>query len=128
MKKSDIRYVFIAGGVGITPFRSIVKEHILQKKTLPAVLFYCVASEEDLLFTDVFEEAKRFGLVYLPIIRNKKETFTKELLTKILTNHRAPHYYISGSSLFISNIQEVLLKAAIEEERIKTDIFSGYTT
>lgn len=57
------KLAFIAGGIGITPFRSIVKHLLDTNQSRDIVLLYGAKSEEDLVFRDIFEEAQeRFGM------------------------------------------------------------------
>ena len=55
--------VFIAGGVGITPFRSMIKYLIDTRQRRSIVLFYANRSIKDIIYKDVFDKAeKQLGL------------------------------------------------------------------
>ncbi len=51
--------VLIAGGIGITPFRSMVKYLIDTNQHRRLVLFYAVKSVEDIVYKDIFDKAER---------------------------------------------------------------------
>ena len=73
--------VWVAGGVGITPF--------LSNSTLlpadannPPVLFYCVRSREDAMGIELLEQANREGRIDLQIIASAEgQRFTKSTLS-----------------------------------------------
>ncbi len=59
----SIPLTFIAGGIGITPFRSMVKYLIDTGEKRDIVLFYSNYAEDEIVFRDVFEQATQiFGL------------------------------------------------------------------
>lgn len=128
-------YVFLAGGIGITPFRSIINHHLTIKKTLSATLFHFAVSQEELLFREMFEMAvAQIGITFLPVLYDKSDTawpgltgrFSEKMLTAHIADVQKPTYFISGSDSFINSVQTILQSMDISEERIKTDIFSGY--
>lgn len=117
-------YVFIAGGMGITPFRSIIASALKKNKELLVILIHCVSEKEALLFEELFWEADRkIGLVYVPLVGTR---LSKKILDKHIPHLKDHIYYLSGSEKFIGAVREILRKAEIDEEQMKTDIFSGY--
>ncbi|MGI8419994.1 MAG: FAD-dependent oxidoreductase [Candidatus Levyibacteriota bacterium] len=119
-----IEYVFLASGVGVTPFRSIIKHHLEHKKKLNATLFHFSGSQEELLFREIFENAvTQIGITFVPVLKGR---FSREMLKEYIVAIHKPTYYISGSETFINTVREELLSLTISEEQIKTDIFSGY--
>lgn len=117
-------YVFIAGGMGITPFRSIIASSIKTNTQLQLMLMHFVTKTEDLLFSELFEEAEeKIGIVYYPFVSIR---FSERLLRNTISTVTDHSYYLSGSEQFINAVREVLQNAGISDEQIKTDIFSGY--
>ncbi|MDP3758689.1 MAG: FAD-binding oxidoreductase, partial [Candidatus Daviesbacteria bacterium] len=51
------KLVFIAGGIGVTPFRSIIKNMIDKNEKRDIVLFYSVKNLADVVYMDIFKEA-----------------------------------------------------------------------
>ncbi|MGH7204145.1 MAG: FAD-dependent oxidoreductase [Candidatus Levyibacteriota bacterium] len=129
------QYVFLASGIGVTPFRSIIKHHLEHKKKLNATLFYFSGLQEELLFRDIFKNAvTQIGMTFIPVLSGTHDTtwtgltgrFSEEMLKEYIVDLHKPTYYISGSETFINTVREELLSLTISEEQIKTDIFSGY--
>lgn len=119
-----MKYVFIAGGIGITPFRSMIRELILQKQQEAIVLFYSTAAPEDVLFQEVLSQAEE--MIGLQVIYLHKERVTALLLQKILQDISEPIYYLSGPQAMVLAYQEMLLSLKIPGDHIKTDLFTGY--
>jgi ferredoxin-NADP reductase len=53
---------FIAGGVGIAPFRSMIQYIIDKKLSVDIILLYTNRNEQDILFSDIFKKAEKNGV------------------------------------------------------------------
>ncbi len=106
--------VMIAGGVGVTPFRSQLRDFV--KKDLPlAPTLIHVASGEYLYR----EEFSKMPIKYIPIRR-------EELSARILEctrQHPLALYYIAGSPGFVHTVLAMLSKCGIR--RVEGDEFKG---
>jgi hypothetical protein len=68
-KNPKQKLVFMAGGIGITPFRSIVKYLIDKNERRDVVLFYSNKIKEEIVYKDVFDKAREaIGLRVVDII------------------------------------------------------------
>jgi len=119
------KYVFIAGGIGITPFRSILSDLENKDKVCDIVLFYG-SRDENIIFKSRFEEiAQRYPSLKIHYVispdRIDLETLKEkvpDLLDRIC--------YISGPMIMIKTLEESLLEIGVSSRMIKTDYFSGY--
>jgi ferredoxin-NADP reductase len=113
---------FIAGGIGITPFRSMIK--FLTDKNLQSdiVLLYLVKKREDLIFQDVFQEAKKIGLKVIPIIGSYH--LTNADIQKNIPDAGKRVFYISGPQPMVQGLTSIL--KSLHVKKIKTDFFPGY--
>lgn len=119
----EASYVFLAGGIGITPFRSMLKELVDAGMKRDILFIYSTSTPQDILFQDVLHAAKGVGVT---VIYLHKERVTSGLLAKYLPNPLAPVYYISGPQGMVLSYQEMLMGLGIPTENIKTDSFTGY--
>lgn len=118
-------HVFIAGGIGITPFRSILLDLSARSLPLNVTLFYANRSSE-VVFKDIFDSlaAKdlRFKICY--VVDPQKLTIdyiaahTKELLNVT--------YMISGPEPMVKAVEEGLVYRAVLTTNIIRDYFPGY--
>lgn len=115
--------ILVAGGVGITPIRAIIKQ-LENDKSRNIELLY--ASSDFYLFEDEIQEI---------ILNNNKITMrktrlvpeTQDALKKLLDKYSDNGcFYISGSLPFINGIKEVILNYGVSEDRIVNDTFYGY--
>ena len=122
-------YIFIAGGIGITPFRSILLQMDFKKLPINVQLMYA-NRDEDIVFKDelesLVEKNKNFKINYF-ISPNRINGRT---LSSII-NHKSsiinlPSFYISGPEPFVESYSQILKNIGIEKERIKLDFFPGY--
>lgn len=128
--------VFIAGGVGIAPFRSMI-QYILDKQLQSnIVLFYSNRTANEILFSDTFQKAERYGVktIYtLTDINNipedwqwEKGYITQDLIKQKLPDYTQRTYYISGPQLMVQNFEKMLLRMGVKKSNIITDFFPGY--
>ena len=57
-KNNNQKLVFIAGGIGITPFRSMVKYLLDNKIKMPIVIFYSNKSKEEIVYKEIFDDTQ----------------------------------------------------------------------
>ena len=127
------KLVFIAGGIGITPFRSIIKNSIDKKEKRDIVLFYLSSNEKDFIYKDVFNSANVIGLktVYIhskPSVSGKglSGRIDQDTLIKEVPDYKNRIYYISGPNIFVENYKKLLKTIGIKRSKIMVDYFSGY--
>ena len=58
-KDKNQKLVFIAGGIGITPFRSMIKYLIDKNEQRPIVMLYANKHADEIAYADVFIQAQR---------------------------------------------------------------------
>ena len=136
-KNTKVPAVFLSGGIGITPIRSIVLQATHDKTVHKIFLFYANKSPKDTAYLDELTAAEKenpnFKLVAsMTDIEGSKDWkgetgyFTKELLQKYIGDLSKPIYYISGPASMVSSIRKTLDEAGIDEDNIRTEEFTGY--
>jgi ferredoxin-NADP reductase len=130
--------VFLAGGIGITPFRSIV--HWAAKDKLPnrIVLFYSNRRPEDAPFLAELQRLEKDNPKYKLIASmtemekshrpwNGETSFiNQEMLGRYLKDAASPIYYIAGPPAMVKGLHEMLSKAGMNDDDIRTEEFGGY--
>jgi ferredoxin-NADP reductase len=130
--------VFIAGGIGIAPFLSMISYATAEKLRHPIVLFSANRYIEDAAFIDDLWSLERANprLRFVPILtrtdRNyrgwKGETgrFSTEMLLRHVGILRGPIYYIAGPPTMVTAARQTLSEVGIDEDDIRTEEFAGY--
>ncbi len=129
---------FLAGGIGITPFRSILLEAARGRWPHRLQLFYSNRRPEDAPFLDELMGLEKANPRYRFIgtmtkMENssrpwKGETgpLRRELLARYLQDLAEPIYYVVGPPGMVEALRKTLLEAGIPEDQIQTEEFVGY--
>ncbi len=134
---TKIPAVFLSGGIGITPVRSIILQATHDKTEHKIFLFYANKTFSDAAFLEELTEAQKenanFKLIAsMTDIEGSKDWkgetgfFTKEILQKYIGDLSKPIYYISGPATMVTSIRKTLNEAGIDDDNIRTEEFSGY--
>jgi ferredoxin-NADP reductase len=130
------KLVFIAGGIGITPFRSMVQYLLDTHERRPITIFYANRSAGDVVYKPVFDRAEReLGIRTIYTLTDTKNPpsdwegqvgrITPEWIQKLVPDYRNTVYYISGPVSMIQSFQKTLRDLGIPTSQIKTDYFAG---
>ena len=136
-KNKNQKLFFIAGGIGITPFRSMIKYMLDSDEKRQVVLFYSNKTFSDIVYTDIFDEAReKFGLKTVYTLTDSESISMswlgqKGLITEKMIRDEVPDYkerlfYISGPRSMVIHFEDVLKKIGVKKRQIKTDFFPGY--
>jgi len=136
-KNRDEKCIFIAGGIGITPFRSMIKYLIDMKEPCTITLFYANKEASEIAYTDVFEEAqKRLGINTVYTLTDKGAVpknwkgkvgrIDARMIQEEVPDFADRKYYLSGPRAMVNAYEKILREMGIAESRIKTDFFPGF--
>lgn len=118
-------YVFIAGGIGITPFRSILKELYHDKRPINVILLYSnrdrnITYREELEL--IAKNNPHFKIYYI----FSPEHIDEKKIKKLIPNLQKPLFYVSGPEPMVESIGNLLKAMNIPGDHIKQDWFPGY--
>ncbi|MET1033532.1 MAG: FAD-dependent oxidoreductase [Candidatus Saccharimonadales bacterium] len=122
--------IFVAGGIGITPYRSMVSWMRAMGERRPVDLFYGARNETELLSKTIFEgiideiaimlsspsadwKGDRGYLTAKHIISSKKMSPETRI-------------YLSGPEGMVASIQKELISAGVPANQLVLDLFVGY--
>lgn len=137
-RKAEKPAVLLAGGIGITPFLSIIRQAAHDQAPHQIYLFYSNRRPEDAGFLDLLSEAARqnpnFHLIATMTEMSKSrrewkgETgyINKDMLTKHLPTLQGPTYYLAGPPAMVTAMRGMLTNAGVDEDDIRTEEFAGY--
>jgi ferredoxin-NADP reductase len=129
--------VFLAGGIGITPFRSIVFRAAKEQVPHRLFLFYSNRRPEDAAFLGELQSLRTENANYTLVDTMtgmergsfwKGETgrISKELLIQYLGDLKGPIYYVAGPPAMVGATQRLLNAAGVNDDDIRPEEFAGY--
>jgi ferredoxin-NADP reductase len=130
--------VFLAGGIGITPFRSMVFQAAREKHSHRIILFYSNRRPEDAPFLDELgaleEENPNYKFVSCMTEMEKSHQswlgeigpIDKELLLRYLKDAVSPVYYIAGPPEMVKSLHTMVKETGVGDGDIHAEEFAGY--
>ena len=130
--------VFLAGGIGITPFRSIIVQAVRDRAPHRLFLFYSNRRPEDAAFLEELQGLERENPNYRCIgtmtdmaksqrpWRGETGYITKDLLARYLGYLNGPIYYIVGPPTLVDAMRGMLTAAGVGGGDIRIEKFAGY--
>lgn len=120
--------IFIAGGIGITPFRSMIKYATDQKAKTPITLIYS-NSDEDFPFKEELnkwqKDYPKLDIIYHNSKQNGRLDNTK-LPTAVGKNVNTI-FYLAGTHSFVNYMEKILISSGVDKTNIRYDRFDGYS-
>jgi ferredoxin-NADP reductase len=130
--------VLLAGGIGITPFFSIVRQAAHDRLGHKICLFYSNRRPEDAPFLEELQKLEKtnsnFRLIAtMTEMAGSKEPWNgetgwinKEMLVRHLSGLRGPIYYVAGPPAMVTGVRGMLVESGIDEDDIRSEDFAGY--
>jgi ferredoxin-NADP reductase len=128
--------VFLAGGIGIAPIRSILQHAAQQRVEHKLYLFYSNRAADDAAFLEGLESlgARNRNFIFVPTVTGRrtlawpyeKGHINHEMLKRYLVGLKGPVYYIAGPSGMVTAMTSLLGSAGVSEDDMKTEQFGDY--
>lgn len=126
--------VFISGGIGITPARSLIENEIKNDSGRDITLLYSNKTESQTAFLEDFKKwsSENKNFIFIPLIEDLTNTnwkyefgcIDKIILNQYLTDHKKNFYYLIGPAPMIDSISKTLFQMGVSKNNIKTETFS----
>jgi ferredoxin-NADP reductase len=130
--------VFLAGGIGVTPFVSMLRQAAHDELPHKLFLFYSNRRPEDAAFLDELMELQRRNSNYRFVgtmtemeksrrpWQGEREFISKGMLARHIDDIAAALHYMAGPPAMVEAMQKMLVEAGIKSENILSDEFYGY--
>lgn len=130
--------VFIAGGIGITPFMSMLRHAVRDRSTRPFVLLYSNRRPEDAAFLGELQELERKNSNFRLFATmtdmassahkwdGERGVVSADLIRRCAGGLAAPVYYVAGPPAMVLAMQEALRGMGAAESDIRSEEFYGY--
>lgn len=145
-KDLNKKLVFMAGGIGITPFRSMIKYLLDTGGYCDIVLLYSNKTVEDIAYREILDQAsKTLGIKIVYVLTDVQKSpgvnvvhlsggqggwtiglIDEQMIKKEVPDFKERIFYISGPHSMVDAFEVILKNMGISKSQIKTDYFPGY--
>ncbi|MGN6444462.1 ferredoxin--NADP reductase [Amnibacterium sp.] len=124
----------IAGGIGIAPFISMLRELDHDDRLSAVSLIYLNRERSSAAYLDELHRlaAKRPGFTFVPVMTRdvdwtgERRRLTAETLGSVLDEPRKQDHYVVGTPPMVDAAVDALSKAGVKSSRVHQEDFSGY--
>ncbi len=129
------KLAFIAGGIGITPFRSMVQQLVNCRERRPVIILYAANRADELAYVGLFDEAAdKIGLktVYtvaegeVPDHAAVSGFIDEDLIRREIPDFLERTFYLSGPRAMVIRFRCALAELGVARSRVKVDFFPGF--
>lgn len=136
-KDKNKKLVFIAGGIGITPYRSMIQYILHKNERRDIILFYAVSDVKEIIYKNILDSsAKKLGIKIIYVLTNsgkvpskwkgKTGYITKEMVKKEIPDFSVRTFYLSGPDAMVKGYKKMLSGLGIKNKNIICDYFPGF--
>ena len=128
--------VFLIGGIGVTPVRSMIAQATHDKTAHKITLIHSSRTPDDMPFMADFERLAKDNpnFTYVPVAsegapddwQGERGRVNAEMIRKHVPDLHAPIYYLSGPEGMVKAMRQLLVNLDVNEDNIKTEEFAGY--
>ena len=134
---SDIKQklVFIAGGIGITPFRSMIQDLLDKGEHRPITILYANKTPQDAVYRDLLDRAEHdlgiktiyaFNDTSVQLPAGSVRMIDREVIAREVPDYTEKMFYISGPQGMVTSFKDMLLGIGVSRTSIRTDYFPGF--
>lgn len=128
--------VFIIGGIGVTPVRSMIAQATHDKTNHKLTLIHANRLPGDAPFSDDFKKfaQENPNFSFVPVATNsdgqgwdgEKGHVDGDMIKRHVEDVSAPIYYLSGPQGMVKAMRQILIDIGANEDNIRTEEFDGY--
>jgi len=130
--------VVLSGGIGITPFRSILLQAAKDHRPNRIFFFYANRRPEDAPFLHDMQAlaSETATFTFIPTMTQMERSqvtwggerghIDQKMLARYLTDIASPIYYVTGPSGMVKGLRTLLKSTGVDDDDIRTEEFTGY--
>jgi ferredoxin-NADP reductase len=123
--------VFVAGGIGITPFHSMLSWLTAYNEERPITMLYGVNSEDEIVFQETLDSANQHVTIVVanpsPAWGGERGRITAELIMGIGAPSEERLVYVSGPEPMTESLSKDLIRSGLNKQQLVLDEFPNYT-
>jgi predicted ferric reductase len=134
LEPGERNLIFIAGGIGITPFMSMLRYMQDTREERDIVLFYANRSEEDIVFRRELDDMATMAAPRLRVVhvldapgrelRGEQGRIDRALIERHANDFSSRLIYLCGPPPMMNALASLFLEAGVPAKRIRTERFA----
>jgi ferredoxin-NADP reductase len=122
----SVKLALVAGGIGVTPFRSMAEDLVRRCEHRDVVLIYACRTADGFVYDDVFERAEAMGWRVIRRATATEGHLTGEALAAAVPDFADRLFYVSGPNAMVESARRLLRGLGVKGRNVRTDYFPGY--
>ncbi|MBP9756967.1 MAG: FAD-dependent oxidoreductase [Candidatus Pacebacteria bacterium] len=126
--------IWLSGGIGITPFRSIIRELLHQNSSLDITHIHSDRSRSSIPFLSEFESyaAEHTDYRFIPTMTGEsvsgelKGRISADMIGQTAPNYAESAFFVVGGDSFVASMRDLLAKMGVAPTMIRIERFEGY--
>ncbi|HSH18460.1 MAG TPA: hypothetical protein VK978_03680 [Candidatus Saccharimonadales bacterium] len=133
---TSLKLLFVAAGIGVTPFRSMLKYVLDAREQRDIVLIYAVSDASEIAYADVLAAAEQQGIKVLRLLTARGDapkdwqgstgSLNAAFITAQVSDYKDRLAYLSGPNGMVQDVRADLIRTGVSAAKVKTDYFTGY--
>lgn len=125
--------IMFAGGIGITPFISMIRFATESDASAKILLYYCNQTEKDIAYKSALDKLiaqnPNFQIIYsVDTCANNQwigeiGLICKEKIKKYIANYQDKYVFLCGPGPFMNAVESILQSCKVPNDRIKKEVF-----
>lgn len=135
-ENEKLPYVFLAGGIGVTPYHSIIKYSIEKGLKNKMTLFVSWKIREDMVFHEFFENAQKTlpNFRYIPTLTGEESDNWKyetgridaDMIKRYMSGILDIKCFVAGPPPMVVALKKMILDMNVPKENVVSEDFEGY--
>ncbi len=135
IEEGDEDAVFVSGGIGVTPLRSMARYATDSSLLLRILLLYSARTEDDILFGGEFEEMQRTSPLITtritltrpgPEWKGRTGRIDRAFIEQEVGDTRGRAFYVSGPAAMVDEMAAVFKEMGVPGGLVRREVFTGY--
>ncbi len=131
------KLVFVAGGIGITPFRSMLKYLLDKNERRDIIVLFSNRTKEEVIYQDILRSVRdNLGVKIIYTLTDLEKVpgnwlervgrIDEAMIREEVPDFSGRIFYLSGPNRMVAGFQETLKRMGLRDEQIIVDYFPGF--
>lgn len=127
-KNEAIPAVFVIGGIGITPVRSMIAQAVHDGTGHKLTLIYANRTPAQAVFTEELQQFadRPVNFTFVPVYTENDGHVSAGTIRQHVSDIAGSKYYLSGPEGMVKAMRALLLEVGADEDNVRSEEFEGY--